>query len=124
MIGIWMFNFQKGATRVLCCPEDRKCLDPECNRGVRGNVCCAQCSLPICSECESGRVDRHGKFCLPPAALANDMAVFYAPRELYTKQVTIPEMICALPCLTSMIITIPYDLEERNAICNDFVQSV
>ena len=40
---------------------------------------------------------------MPPAALANDMMIFYAPRELYTKKVTIMEMICASVCLTSMI---------------------
>ena len=101
----WVMDvqFPAGSTRVLCCPEDRKCLDPECSRGARGSVCCAQCSLPLCNECDLSRTDRDGNFCLPPAALANDMAVFYAPRELYAKQVTILEMICASPCLTSMI---------------------
>ena len=40
---------------------------------------------------------------MPPAALANDMMIFYAPKELYTKKVTVMEMICASVCLTSMI---------------------
>ena len=117
-------QFPEGSTRVFCCPEDRKCVDPQCNRGEHGRVCCAQCSLPVCNQCESGRVDQHGKFRLPPAALANDMAVFYAPRELYAKQVTILEMICASPCLTSMSIHIPYDLETPHAKHTDFMPLV
>ena len=54
-----------------------------------------------------------GRFCLPcvrdeepklPAgALANDMMMFYAPREIYAEQMTVMEMICASPCITSMI---------------------
>ena len=40
---------------------------------------------------------------MPPAALANDMMIFYAPSELYTHDVTVMEMICASVCLTSMI---------------------
>ena len=47
---------------------------------------------------------------MPPAALANDMMIFYAPRELYTKKVTIMEMICASVCLTSMIC---FSLEKK-----------
>ena len=40
---------------------------------------------------------------LPLAALANDLMIFYAPQELYTRRVTVMEMICASTCLTSMI---------------------
>ena len=40
---------------------------------------------------------------MPPAALTNDMMIFYAPRELYTMNVTVLELICASVCLTSMI---------------------
>ena len=47
---------------------------------------------------------------MPPLALANDLMIFYAPRELYTKKVTILEMICASPCLTSMIC---FSLEKK-----------
>ena len=47
---------------------------------------------------------------MPPAALANDMMVFYAPKELYTQKVTIMEMICASVCLTSMIC---FSLEKK-----------
>ena len=47
---------------------------------------------------------------MPPAALANDMMVFYAPKELYTQKVTVMEMICASVCLTSMIC---FSLEKK-----------
>ena len=47
---------------------------------------------------------------MPPAALVNDLMIFYAPRELYTQNVTILEMICASPCLTSMIC---FSLEKK-----------
>ena len=39
-----------------------------------------------------------------PQFLANDMMVFYAPEELYEDGgLTVMEMICASPCITSMI---------------------
>ena len=41
---------------------------------------------------------------MPPAALCNDLMVFYAPNELYEAGgLTVMEMICASPCITSMI---------------------
>ena len=41
---------------------------------------------------------------LPPPSLCNDMMIFYAPKEIYEDGgLTILEMICASPCLTSMI---------------------
>ena len=40
---------------------------------------------------------------MPPASLANDMMIFYAPAVLYKEEVTVMEMICASTCLTSMI---------------------
>ena len=46
--------------------------------------------------------DSKGRAMLPPCALANDMMVYYAPRTLYSQQVTVMEMICASVCLTSM----------------------
>ena len=49
-------------------------------------------------------VDWKGKAAVPPAALANDMMVFYAPKELYTQKMTVMEMICASVCSTSMIL--------------------
>ena len=40
---------------------------------------------------------------MPPAALTNDMMIFYAPQEMYTHQMTVMEMICSSVCITSMI---------------------
>ena len=51
-----------------------------------------------------------GTAALPPASLANDMMIYYAPAILYTEHVTIMEMICASVCLTSMIC---FSLEKK-----------
>ena len=40
---------------------------------------------------------------MPPMSLCNDMMIFYAPRELYTLEATVMEMICASPCITTMV---------------------
>ena len=47
---------------------------------------------------------------MPPKALANYLMIFYAPRELYTMDVTVLEMTCASPCLTSRIC---FSLEKK-----------
>ena len=44
----------------------------------------------------------HGR--QPAAALSNDMMVYYGPREAYSVEVTVMEMLCASPCLTTMIL--------------------
>ena len=81
--------FPGAPTRVLCCPEDRVSPSQECQSS---NQCCAKCTAPLCRECRNGMVDWRGKAAMPPAALANDMMVFYAPKELYTQKVTVMEM--------------------------------
>ena len=58
---------------------------------------------------------------MPPAALANEMMIFYAPKELYTEQVTVLEMICASVCLTSMIC---FTLEARHRNESPFDEQV
>ena len=85
---------------ILCCPEDRRCVSPLCRRT---RTLCLQCELPLCRECENGMKDSRGRVQLPPASLANDMMIFYAPAVLYKEEVTVMEMICASTCLTSMI---------------------
>ena len=90
--------FQSGNIDILCCPEDRVCDDVAC---MRGCSCCTSCKLPVCRECEHAMSGDHPS--MPASALANDMMIFYAPRELYTMDVNIPEMICASVCITSMI---------------------
>ena len=58
---------------------------------------------------------------MPPMALTNDMMIFYAPRELYTKQVTVMEMICASVCFTSMVC---FTLEWKHRNENPFDETV
>ena len=96
----WLVNipFKDGSVQVLCCPEDRRC-SPAC---LEGDVLCPECEVPVCNPCLARmRADPPS---LPAASLCNDMMIFYAPEELYEDGgLTIMEMICASPCLTSMI---------------------
>ena len=82
---------------IICCPEDVTCKH---NCGVlETRTLCEHCTFPACSTCWRDLNQAR----LPPLALANDMWIGFAPRALYQKNVTILEMICASPCLTSMI---------------------
>ena len=83
---------------MLCCPEDRICTHAECKAA---SALCTQCQVPVCTAC-SHYVMSH-KPSLPPTALWNDMMIFYAPQELYANGGLVMEMICASPCITSMI---------------------
>jgi hypothetical protein len=58
---------------------------------------------------------------MPPAALTNDMMIFYAPVELYTLNVTVVEMVCASVCITSMICS---TLEMKHRRENPFDSTV
>ena len=40
---------------------------------------------------------------VPRRSLANDLMTFYAPDRMYTEGMTVMEMICCSPCITSMI---------------------
>ena len=91
--------FPGGVVRLLCCPEDRVCGKKTCQSGSR--CWCQDCTVPVCREC-MGHLNRRTP-CMPPAALTNDLMIFYAPEVLYTRNVTIMEMICASVCLMSMI---------------------
>ena len=98
----WYLDVPFGAKqiRVMCCPEDRICSDKAC---VQGKMICAQCEVPLCAQCRDDVYQERGPV-LPPAALSNDMMVFYAPEELYLDGgLTVMEMICASPCITAMI---------------------
>lgn len=93
--------YSGGSAKMLRCPEDRCCSDPEC---LRGSACCVACMAPLCSDCKEDLGSRSPK--MPAAELVNDMMIyyiFYAPRELFTQNVTVMEMICASTCITSMI---------------------
>ena len=59
--------------------------------------------MPICDECQKV-LNNEDLTQVPRGALANDMMIFYAMPELYEDGgLTIMEMICASPCITSMI---------------------
>ena len=75
-----------GTCDILCCPEDQKC---DTSHAEDTCVFCERCEVPLCSECKIGFKDETGAWTLPDAALANDMMIFYAPRELYDLQVTV-----------------------------------
>ena len=92
--------------RVLCCPEDIECDITAVNSD---HSPCARCSFPLCSECAVPLKSKR----MPPAALSNDMMVFYAPVELYSLNVTVVEMVCASVCITSMICT-TLEMKHRN----------
>ena len=91
---------------MLCCPEDRKCARADCMTGKR---LCEQCEVPVCRDCECD-LGRGPRPRMPIRALSNDLMIFYAPRILYAKKVTIMEMICASVCLTTMI---TFTLEKK-----------
>ena len=96
----WFLDVPFGSetVRVLCCPEDRRC-SKEC---MQGTVLCDSCEVPVCDLCYSCADAEEPS--LPPPSLCNDMMIFYAPEELYEGGgLTIMEMICASPCITSMI---------------------
>ena len=98
----WLLDvpFGSNLVRVMCCPEDRKCSRDSCKSG---RVICNECQIPLCAQCR-GHVYQEPAPALPPAALSNDMMVFYAPEELYADGgLTVMEMICASPCITAMI---------------------
>ena len=55
--------------------------------------------MPICRSC----LDCLYKKKLPPASLANDMGTGYGPERLYQDNVTVMEMLCASPYITTFV---------------------
>ena len=91
--------FSGRTVRVLCCPEDHVCPAANC---VARKTFCSQCWVPVCIKCHAHAMAEEPT--LPPPSLCNDMMIFYAPEEIYEDGgLTIMEMICASPCLTSVI---------------------
>ena len=107
--------FENGVLRLLCCPEDRRCDQSRCQEGT---LVCRACQIPVCVECLGSLT---GNARMPPAALTNDMMVFYAPRELYVDKVTVMEMLCASVCITTMVC---FTLEAKYRKENPFDQEV
>ena len=53
----------------------------------------------MCRRCFDGL----SKGTLPPVSLANDMWIGYAPARIYTEKATVMELICASPCVTTLV---------------------
>ena len=88
------------SVRLLGCPEDHRCAaNPE---HVREGKLCKHCEIPICETCYQHLAGKKSPE-LPPLSLANDMWSGYGPETLYNEKVTIMEMLCASPCITTLI---------------------
>ena len=85
------------SVQLLGCPEDHRCTaHPEHKR--EGKLC-EKCEIPICSTCHEHLSGKK----LPPLSLANDMRTGYGPETLYSDKVTVMEMLCASPCIATLI---------------------
>ena len=76
--------------------EDQCCNEPH----LENKTLCERCWLPICSEC----ADHLSKAKLPPLSYANDMWTGYGLKMIYEQKVTVIELVCASPCLTSLVL--------------------
>ncbi|CAE7598782.1 unnamed protein product [Symbiodinium sp. CCMP2592] len=86
-----------GFGNILCCPEDHRChANPQ---HPTQHTLCEHCEVPICSDC----AQHLSKGELPPLSLCNDMWTGYSPARLHEQKVTVMEMICASPCVTTLI---------------------
>ena len=85
--------FQPAARRSLqdlrCCSEKGHPLDQLCD----------MCEVPLCSDCHGHLQAKK----LPPLSLANDMWSGFAPERIYREKVTVMELICASPCITTLV---------------------
>ena len=90
--------FAGGAVRIICCPEDKLCGRVE---KCGPTELCASCQVPVCRDCESDLYGPEPK--MPARCLANDLMVFYAPKEIFTEQMSVLELMCCSVCITSMI---------------------
>ena len=97
--------FPEGSVEIVCCPEDK-----QCRAGCLQDTACAECWMPVCRHCRKQMQEQT----LPKEALANDLVVYYAPRELYEERVTMLELVCASPCMTSLIC---FSLEKKYRDC-------
>eukprot|EP00435_Cladocopium_sp_Y103_P058343 s631_g20.t1 len=87
-------TLNNGTLRIICCPEDKTC-----SKRCKQNVVCNDCRAPICEHCWHHLQRKVGA---PSHALANDMLIFYPLRDIYAKDVTFMELVCASPCFTAM----------------------
>ena len=94
---------QQQRISLICCPEDRRCR--ACP--AASQECCERCEVPLCRFCRVDVMHRNTK---PPQALSNDLMVYYAPREVFELNATFMELVCASPCLTTMVC---FSLEKK-----------
>ena len=76
--------------------KDHCCTEPH----SEGQALCEQCRLPLCSECFEHLKEAK----LPPLSYANDMWTGYGLERIYRQKVTVIELACASPCLTSLVL--------------------
>lgn len=75
--------------------QDRWCREAHCDRKL-----CEHCWVPICTDCFMHLSAAK----LPPLSYANDMWTGYGLERIYKQNVTAIELLCASPCLTSMVL--------------------
>ena len=83
---------------LLCCPEDHRCQANPQHPAQR--TLCQHCEVPLCNDC-LWHLGQKGE--MPPLSLCNDMWSGYSPARLHEQQITVMEMICASPCVTTLI---------------------
>ena len=82
-------DFGSEALKLLCCPEDLSCKDI-LNKSHSRQECCEAWEMPCCQECAHHMLSEDPT--MPPAALANDMMIYYVPTEFYTENMKVMEM--------------------------------
>ena len=92
----WTVNIP-GLGKLLCCPEDHRC--PAHPEHPAQRTLCEDCEVPLCTDC----LEHLSKAELPPLSLCNDMWTNFSPERLHTHKVTVMEMICASPCVTTLV---------------------
>ena len=95
-------------------PEDLCC----CENHSDNKTLCEKCWLPICTECADHLKDAK----LPPLSYANDMWTGYGLEMVYKLQVTVIELACASPCLTSLVLMSmesKYRQQSSNAVFDE-----
>ena len=76
--------------------QDHRCCEPH----TEGKIAfCEQCQVPVCADC----FDHLKEAKLPPLSYANDMWTGYGLSRIYEENVTVMELACASPCLTSLV---------------------
>ena len=84
-----------------CAKPRRQFKDLRCSAddGHPAHQLCDHCEVPICTECYEHLLAKQ----LPPLSLANDMWTGFAPERIYKEKATVMELICASPCITTLV---------------------